>query len=164
MSGWPTILPNYPFMTIPWRLEVDLFAMKALYLLLLFALLPIYAPSQTQPSQQFDQVTSREFLKQLLQDGVYNFVSSTTAESLITHRAEPVTPHGDMMARVSGTVIIAFEITKDGKVRHAMVVSGPRMLQGPVLAAFRQWTFKPYTPHGEPTTVACSIPITFSNF
>ena len=151
-------------MRIPRRLAIDLFAMKALYVLILSALLPTYAPSQTQPSQQFDQVTSREFLKQLLQDGVYNFISSTTAESLITHRAEPVTPHGDMMARVSGTVIIAFEINKDGRVRHAMPVSGPKLLQGPVLAAFRQWIFKPYSPRGEPTTVASSIPITFSNF
>jgi TonB family protein len=138
--------------------------MKAQCVLLILVLLPRIATAQAQPSQQFDQVTSREFLKQLLQDGVYNFISSDRAESLVIHRVEPVPPHGAMMARVSGTVIIAFEIAKDGKVRHAMVVSGPKLLQEPVLAAFKQWTFKPYSPRGEPTTVASSIPITFSNF
>ena len=46
-------------------------------------------------------------------------------DSLVTHRVEPVMPH--VAARVSGTVIDALEITKDGKVRHAMAVSGPRL-------------------------------------
>ena len=68
------------------------------------------------------------------------------------------------MARISGRVIIAFEITRDGRVHRAMAVSGPRLLQAPVLAAVRQWTFKPYPLRGEPTTVATSIPITVSNF
>ena len=70
-------------------------------------------------------------------------------------------------ARVSGTVIIAFETTKDGKVRRAMTVSGPKLQQAPVLAAVRQWTFKPYPLHGEPATVATTFqfnkPIAFRN-
>jgi TonB family protein len=109
-------------------------------------------------------VTSREFLKQLVEDGIYNFISSGVAESRVTHRVEPVLPHGDMMARVSGTVIIAFEISKAGRVRHAMAVSGPKLLQAPVLAAVTQWTFKPYLLRGEPTAVATSIQLTVSNF
>ncbi len=138
--------------------------MKSLCVLLLSVLLSALAEGQSSPPQEFDQVTSKEFLKQLLQDDVYNFISSKMAESLTIHRVEPVLPHGDMMARVSGTVIIAFEITGDGKVHHAMAVSGPKLLQSPVLAAVRQWTFKPYTLRGEPTTVATSIQLTVSNF
>jgi TonB family protein len=114
--------------------------------------------------QSLDQVTSKEFLQQLIQDGVYIFIAPKVAESLLTHRVEPALPHGEMMARVSGTVIIAFEITGDGKVRHAIAVSGPKLLQGSVLAAVRQWTFKPYLLRGKPTTVATSIPLTVSNF
>jgi len=68
------------------------------------------------------------------------------------------------MPRFSGTVIIAFEIAKDGKVRHAMTVSGPRLLQAPVLTAVKQWTFKPYLLSGKPTIVATSISLTVSNF
>jgi outer membrane biosynthesis protein TonB len=65
---------------------------------------------------------------------------------------------------VSGTVIIAFELTKEGKVRHAMPVSGPRLLRPTILAAVKLWTFKPYLINGEPITVATSIPVTLSNF
>jgi TonB family protein len=131
-------------------------------LLSVFLLAP--AASQSTPPLQFDQVTSREFLEQLIQDGVYRFISSGTAESLVVHRVEPVLPRGEMMARVSATVIIAFEISKDGKVRHAMAVSGPKLLQPSVLAAVRQWTFKPYTLSGNPITVATSIQLKVSNF
>ncbi len=99
-----------------------------------------------------------------MDDGIYIFISSKVAESLIIHRVEPVLPHGDMVARVSGTVVVVFEISKDGKVRRAMVVSGPKLLQSPVLAAVKQWTFKPYLLRGEPTGVETSIQLTVSNF
>jgi periplasmic protein TonB len=102
-------------------------------------------------------VISKEFLRQLIQGDV--FISPKVAESLITKRIEPVIPHGDMMPRVSGTVINAFELTKDGKARHAMSVSGPRLLRQAVLAAVKQWTFKPYVLNNEPLTVATSFPI-----
>ncbi len=138
--------------------------LSATFAFLLLMLLPIPLQAQSQTTQPFDQVTSREFLEQLLQDGVYVFISSGVAQSLVVHRVEPVMPHGDMMARVSGTVIIAFEITKEGKIRHAMAVSGPKLLQARVLAAVRQWTFKPYVLRGQPITVATSIQLTVSNF
>ena len=111
-----------------------------------------------------DVVTSKEFLEQLQRDHIYNFISSKVAKSLIAHRVDPVLPHKEMMARISGTVIVAFEITKEGKVRHATAVSGNRMVQPAVLSAVRQWRFKPYELNGEPIVVATSIPIRFSNF
>jgi hypothetical protein len=132
-------------------------------LLVQFAALAL-ALAQPQAGQPLDQVTSKQFLQQLIQDGVYFFISPKVAEPLLTHRVEPVLPHGDMMPRFSGTVIIAFEIAKDGKVRHAMTVSGPRLLQAPVLTAVKQWTFKPYLLSGKPTIVATSISLTVSNF
>jgi len=98
-----------------------------------------FALAQSEVIQPLDQFTSKEF--QLIQDGVYRFVAAKTAESLLIHRVEPALPHGEMMARVSGTVIIAFEITKGGKVRHAAAVSGPRLLKPTALEAVRQWIF-----------------------
>ena len=134
--------------------------------MLLLALFPAFGLAQPEPGQRLDQVTSKEFLQQLIQDNVYFFIAPKVAESLLTRRVEPVMPlsHGEMMARVSGTVIIAFELTKEGKVRHAMPVSGPRLLRPTVLAAVKHWTFKPYLINGEPITVATSIPVTLSNF
>jgi outer membrane biosynthesis protein TonB len=145
-------------------LAVDLFAMKVSPIVLLMALCSAFGLAQPEPGQRLDQVTSKEFLQQLIQDDVYFFISPKVAESLLTKRVEPVMPNGQMMTRVSGTVIIAFELTKDGKVRHAMPVSGPKLLRPIAFAAVRQWTFKPYVLNGEPIAVATSIPITMSNF
>src|SRR5215469_16138660 len=112
--------------------------MKASLIVLLFVVAPALGFAQREPGQLLDQVTSKEFLQQLIQDNVYLFIAPKAAESLIAHRVEPVMPHGDMMARVSGTVIVAFEITREGKVRHAMAVSGPALLRPAVLAAVKQ--------------------------
>jgi hypothetical protein len=90
--------------------------MKALLIVLLFAIAPVLGAAQREPGQLLDQVTSREFLHQLILDKVYFFIAPQTAESLLAHRVEPVMPlpHGEMMAHISGTVIIAFEITSEG--------------------------------------------------
>ncbi len=138
--------------------------MKASTLLLVLAVAPAISLGQREAGERVDVATSKEFLRQLIQDGVYFFIAPKVAESLITQRVEPILPHPDMAARVSGTVIIGFEITKEGRVRHAKAVSGPLLLQEPVLAAVRQWKFKPYTINGEAVTVATSIPLTVSNF
>jgi hypothetical protein len=134
----------------------------ARWLLLLLTVLSMDV--QAQQEQAFDQVTSRAFLRQLDRDGVYNFISSRIAESLLTRRVEPVLPHGGMIGRFSGTVIVAFELSKDGTVLHPMAVSGPALLRPPVLAAVRQWRFKPYQVRGEPVAVATSVPIQASNW
>ena len=136
--------------------------MRAFSLLLLAV--AFFTPREPQSQPAFDQVTSKEFLTLLLHDEVYFFISSKVAESLILHRVEPMAPRGDMVARVSGTVIVAFEITKDGKIRRLMAVSGPKALQPAALSAVRQWKFKPYELSGEAITVATSIALPISNF
>lgn len=124
----------------------------------------ITIPPSSIGQQAFDQVTSHAFLQQLGRDEVYYFISQGVAESLLVHRVEPAFPHGGMVGRVSGSVIVAFELAKDGSVVHPMVVSGPALLRFPVLAAVRQWKFKPYLLRGEPVTVATSVKLTVSNF
>jgi outer membrane biosynthesis protein TonB len=137
--------------------------MKVIELLLLLTFV-LRFDAVGQQDQAIDQVTSHAFLQQLDRDGVYFFISSKVAESLLIHRVEPSFPHHDMEARVSGTVIIAFELSKNGAILHPMVVSGPALLRPPALAALRQWKCKPYVLRGEPVTVATSIPITMSNY
>jgi hypothetical protein len=139
--------------------------MKASLIVLLLSVAPVLGIAQPEPGQPLDQVALKEFQQQLFQDHVYIWVGSKVAESLLTHRVGPVMPGSDVAgARISGTVTIAFEITKDGKARHAMAVSGPKLLRPTVLAAVKQWTFKPYVLNGEPTTIATSISLTVSNF
>jgi outer membrane biosynthesis protein TonB len=138
--------------------------MRPSYLLPLAVLCVSFAQGQAPPQPLFDQVTSKEFLKQLIQDEVYYFISDKVAESIVVHRVDPIFPRRDMAAKVWGTVVVAFEISKEGKVRHAMAVSGPKLLKPPILAAVRQWTFQPSVLRGKPITVATSVPITISNW
>lgn len=136
--------------------------MRAALFLFSFAV-PILLPSQPQAGQALDQVATKQFHQLLVQDGVYVFIGPQVAESLITHRVDPVFPPGNSILRASGTVIVAFELTNRGKVLHAVAVSGPKILQGPVLDAFKHWAFRPYRIDGKPTTVAASIRLTVSN-
>jgi TonB family protein len=138
--------------------------MNASSVFLLSTMLAMPAAAQPKLQPQFDQVTSSAFLQQLLRDGVYRFISSDMAASLLIHRVEPVLPKRDMTARISGTVTVDLEIARDGTVHHAMAVSGPKMLQAPVLAAIRQWTFKPVNLNGQPVAVATTIQVPLSNF
>jgi hypothetical protein len=139
--------------------------MKASLIVLLFSVAPVLGCAQPEPGQPLDQVAIKEFRQQVEKDGIDVWVGPKVVEYLLTHRVEPVMPSSDVVgARISGTVTIAFEITKDGKVRHPMAVSGPQMLRPTVLAAVKQWTFKPYVLNGKPITVAASIPLTVSNF
>jgi len=113
------------------------------------------------PQSEFpaDVYTSKEFLNQIAQDKIYLLLSSKTAESLLVLKSDPQYHLKGMQARVTGTVVIAFEITNEGTVRHAMVVSGPRMLQASVLEAVRRRRYKPFLLNGKPTPVATSVSI-----
>ena len=137
--------------------------MKAARLILLLSIL---APLSAQAAQEapFDQVTSRAFLRQIDQDGIYNFISAKIADSLLEHRVDIDWPHHAMEARIEGTVIVAFEITKDGRVSHPMAVSGPKLLRPAVTKAISQWRFKPYFVNGKPVAVAVSYPLHVTNF
>ena len=136
-------------------------------ILLVILLLLLAAPTAV-PQSEFpaDVYTSKEFLNQIAQDRIYLFLSSKTAESLLVQKIEPQMHHKDMEAIVTGTVVIAFEITKEATVRHPTVVYGPKLLQPPVIEAVRLWRFKPFVLGGKPTPVATSvsIPITFKDW
>jgi hypothetical protein len=134
--------------------------MKAAHLLLLLAITPLLSAQEP----VYDQVTSHEFLRQIDQDGIYNFISVKVANPLLEHRVDMIWPHHGMDARVEGTVIVAFEITRDGRVRHPMAVSGPALLRPPVVKAISQWKFRPYVVNGRAVTVALSYPMHVSNY
>ena len=129
------------------------------FLLIVFALPPSLA---AQTEQVFDPVTSRAFLQQLERDGVYFFISSKVAESLIVHRVEVVWPHKAMEARISGTVILQATISRSGTIENLKVVSGPAMLQQAALDAVRQWRYRPYLLNNEPVEVDTTVNVIFT--
>lgn len=112
---------------------------------------------------RFPKERVHEFQQELFRDHVEVFISTQVAEQLLVHRANPVFHNPPMAARVWGTVVVAFEISKDGNVLHPMAMSGPRMLIAPVLDAVRKYQFSPYLLNGKPIAVATHIAVTISN-
>ena len=54
-----------------------------------------------------------------------------------------------MPPRITGTVVVAFTLDKDGNVRQPTVISGPALLRKPVLDAVRNYKYKPYIQNGK---------------
>jgi TonB family protein len=106
----------------------------------------------------------RTFHQQLLQDNVNGMISPEVAETLITHKEELAWKHRGMEARISATVVVGIEISKDGSVLHPIVLSGPRMLQQAVLDAVRKYKFKPYLINGKAFVRATWLSVEVSNY
>jgi protein TonB len=89
-------------------------------------------------------------------------VSSGVAAGLLAHKVEPVCQRIPMAPRVTGTAVIDIVIGKDGQVKFAKAISGPRLLTAPAVAAVRQYQYKPYILCGKPVEVetVVSIPMT----
>jgi protein TonB len=64
-----------------------------------------------------------------------------------------------MAARVTGTVVLAITIDKEGNVLHPKVVSGPKMLQKMVLDAVRKYKYKPYLLNGKAVEVETTVSV-----
>jgi protein TonB len=64
--------------------------------------------------------------------------------------------------RLSGTVLLAATIAKDGTIANLRVVSGPAMLQQAALDAVSQWRYRPYLLNGEPVEVETSVNVIFT--
>ena len=68
--------------------------------------------------------------------------------------------HGEL---VMGQVILECTITTDGRVREVRVMRGPRNeYEAAIVAAVRQWRFKPATLHGKPVEVLYPLVVTRS--
>ncbi len=91
-------------------------------------------------------------------------ISPKIAEGLLLHKADIICPRIPMAARVKATVVIALEIDMNGTVIHSKVVSGPAMLQKPVIDAVRKYKYKPYLLNGKPTEVETTVWVTMDSY
>ncbi len=69
-----------------------------------------------------------------------------------------------MPARVTGTVVVAIEIGKNGDVVYSKVISGPAMLKKPILDAVHKYKYKPYLFNGKPVAVDTSVSVTMDSY
>lgn len=101
-------------------------------------------------------------------------ISAKVAEKMLIHKAEIICPRIPMAAHVIGTVVVAIVIDKNGDVLHPKIISGPAMLQKPVLDAVRKYKYKPYLmaldnsftsfpPHGKAVEVETTVSVTMDS-
>jgi outer membrane biosynthesis protein TonB len=88
-------------------------------------------------------------------------ISAKVAEKLLLQKVEVCyDPTHAWASRVSGTVIVAIEIDKNGNVLHPAVVSGPFRLQKPVLDAIQKYyKYKPYLLNSRAVDVETTVSV-----
>ena len=89
-------------------------------------------------------------------------ISREFAASLLIHKVDPVCKPVPMGARVTGTAVIDIVIGKQGEVKSAKAISGPRMLVAPALAAVRQYRYKSYVLCGTAVEPETTVAIQFT--
>lgn len=82
----------------------------------------------------------------------------------VVSTVQPVRPRQVLNFGTSGTVEVAFTITADGRVDQVTVHrSNDTLLEAPVLAAIKQWKFKPAVKNGEVVAVRARQLFTFED-
>ena len=81
--------------------------------------------------------------------------------TLVT-KVNPVYPTDAKKNKVTGSVVLAATIGKDGTVEKLRVVSGPSALQRAALEAVKQWRYQPFLLNGNPIVVKSNITVTFT--
>jgi len=91
-------------------------------------------------------------------------ISPELVEKLLIHRATVVCPHAVVPARVTGTVVVAIDVGKNGDVIHARTISGPAMLRKPILEAVRKYKYKPYLLNGNAIEMETTVSVVMDSF
>ena len=81
---------------------------------------------------------------------------------MIISKAEPVYPPNAKVARVQGSVVLHFTVTKTGTVENPTVVSGPQELRQSTLEAVKRWKYRPYQQNDEPVEKETSITVNYT--
>jgi TonB family protein len=87
--------------------------------------------------------------------------AADAAQNLLSH-VMPVYPPEAKKDKVTGSVVLAAIIGKDGTVENLRVVSGPEPLQKSAVDAVRQWTYKPFLLNGNPIEIKTTITVIYT--
>lgn len=89
-------------------------------------------------------------------------VSSGVLEGLLYSKTPPAYPTIARTAGISGTVVLAATISKEGTIVNLHVVSGHPMLTDVAMQAVKTWRYHPYLLNGQPVEVETTINVVFS--
>ncbi len=76
-------------------------------------------------------------------------------------KVDPVYPDEARRSGVEGKVFVKVLVDKEGKVKRAVVMTGPDIFHEATIAAVMQWVFKPAMLHGKPIAVWVALPFQF---
>ena len=79
----------------------------------------------------------------------------------LIQRVNPVYPEMARRAGLQGQVLVAFIVTKEGRVSKPRVLKGPEIFRTAALEAVRQFRFKPALQNDRAIAVRMTIPIRF---
>lgn len=80
----------------------------------------------------------------------------------LVHKVDPVYPEEAKKEGLSGSVVLALHISKDGVVENIRVVKGSRVFQASALDAVKQWRYQPFLLNGDPIAVDTQVTVEFS--
>jgi TonB family protein len=83
-------------------------------------------------------------------------VAENVQTSLLVNRVAPARD-----TALTGQVVLAVIVAKDGTIMDARAISGHPMLVGAALNAVRQWIYKPTLLNGQPVEVSTTITLSF---
>jgi TonB family protein len=77
------------------------------------------------------------------------------------YRVEPFYPPDAERQGIEGTVEVHASVGRDGKIKSAEIVSGPRQLTEAAVNAIREWRYKPTLFNGQPIESEVDVKMTF---
>ncbi|SNT20383.1 TonB family C-terminal domain-containing protein [Granulicella rosea] len=89
-------------------------------------------------------------------------VSGGVLQGMSLTKVQPRYPAEAREAHVSGSVVLAVVIGKDGLIRKVEPISGPDMLRASAVESVRQWTYRPYLLNGEPIEVNSTVTVNYN--
>jgi periplasmic protein TonB len=89
-------------------------------------------------------------------------VGQGVMEAMLISRVQPVYPPLAQQARISGSVVLAIVVGRDGSVEDLKVLSGHPMLIQAAVDAVKQWRYKPYLLNYEPVEIQSTVTVQFS--
>lgn len=87
---------------------------------------------------------------------------SRMMEGNLIYRVQPQYPLLARQARVQGIVVLRAMISREGKIEHLQVLSGPALLVKSAMDAVQQWRYRPYYLNNEPVEVETQVTVNFT--
>jgi protein TonB len=81
----------------------------------------------------------------------------------LLRRVAPIYPDFARRSGITGTVVLAGTVTKEGMVKHIKVISGNSLLADSAIRAVNAWRYSPFMYNGKPVETETRIVLNFNH-